>query len=123
MDINNLVTFVAVATLLVISPGPNGFLLAKTVPMSGHKAGFANIWGFISVANTYFTASIRSGIMELLFEADEDDSLGLRKMISWAEDAWAVIGCFWLILYTIVVFIILGMLVGGAFLLRKPPHN
>ncbi len=87
------------------------------------QAGFfANIWGFISVANTYFTASIRSGIMELLYEADEDDSLGLRKIISWAEDAWAVIGFIWLILYPIVVLIILGILLGGAFLLKKYFH-
>ncbi|EGR2860724.1 LysE family translocator, partial [Vibrio parahaemolyticus] len=26
MDLNNILTFIAVATLLVISPGPNGFL-------------------------------------------------------------------------------------------------
>ena len=56
---------------------------------------------------------------ELLFEADEDDSLGLRKMIAWAEDAWMVIGFFWLILYPIVVLIILGVLLGSAFLLKK----
>lgn len=84
-----------------------------------HAGILANVWGFISVANTYITAGIRSGIMELLFEADEDDSLGLRKMIAWAEDAWAIIGFFWLIIYPIVVLIILAVLLGGAFLLKK----
>ena len=87
------------------------------------QAGFlANVWGIISTANTYITAGIRSGIMELLFEADEDDSLGLRKLIAWAEDAWAIIGFFWLIIYPIVVLIILGVLLGGAFLLQKYFH-
>ncbi|MFC3121348.1 hypothetical protein [Agaribacter flavus] len=33
MDINNIITFIAVATLLVISLGSNGFLIAKTVPL------------------------------------------------------------------------------------------
>ncbi len=47
MDIVNLLTFVFVATLLVISPGPNGVLVAKTVPISGRKAGFANVWGLL----------------------------------------------------------------------------
>ena len=47
MDINTVFTFVAVATLLVISPGPNGFLIAKTVPLSGHRAGLANVAGFV----------------------------------------------------------------------------
>ena len=37
VDIPNIVTFIVVATLLVISPGPNGFLIAKTVPISGKK--------------------------------------------------------------------------------------
>jgi Zn finger protein HypA/HybF involved in hydrogenase expression len=79
----------------------------------------SNLWLVISSANTYFCASIRSGILEVLYEADEDDSLGLRKLIAWAEDAWAVIGFFWLIIYPIAVIIIIGVLVGGAFLLKK----
>lgn len=48
MDFNNLFTFIVVATLLVISPGPNGFLIAKTVPLHGKKAGFTNIFGFVA---------------------------------------------------------------------------
>ncbi|MCB1120193.1 MAG: DUF4126 family protein, partial [Verrucomicrobiae bacterium] len=43
----------------------------------------SNVWLFISTANTYICSSIRSGILEVLFEADEDDSLGLRKLIAW----------------------------------------
>lgn len=58
MDINNLITFVLVATLLVISPGPNGFLIAKTVPLSGQKAGFANIAGFVAAFYVHGTLSI-----------------------------------------------------------------
>src|SRR6188768_4590167 len=34
------------AALLIMSPGPNGVLIAKTVPTSGKAAGFANIGGF-----------------------------------------------------------------------------
>ncbi|WP_274426544.1 LysE family translocator [Chelativorans sp. YIM 93263] len=40
--------FALVAVLLVISPGPNGVLIAKTVPTSGKAAGFANIAGFFA---------------------------------------------------------------------------
>ena len=84
------------------------------------QAGFiSNIWGLLSTANTYFFASLRSGLLEMLFEADQDDDLGLRKLISWAEDGWAVIGFFWLILYPLVVLAILGLVLGGAFLLKK----
>lgn len=68
MDINNIITFITVATLLVISPGPNGFLIAKTVPFSGQKAGFANIWGFIAAFYVHGTLSI-FGISVLLVQS------------------------------------------------------
>ena len=45
---SEILTFVFVATLLVMSPGPNGVLIAKTVPTSGRAAGFANVAGFVT---------------------------------------------------------------------------
>ncbi|WP_249691422.1 LysE family translocator [Stappia sp. WLB 29] len=48
MDLSILVSFIVVAGLLVMSPGPNGVLIARTVPTSGRMAGFANIAGFIT---------------------------------------------------------------------------
>lgn len=47
MDWMNALSFMAVASLLVMSPGPNSVLIAKTVPTSGKAAGFANVVGFI----------------------------------------------------------------------------
>ncbi|MEF1173675.1 LysE family translocator [Vibrio sinaloensis] len=70
MDLNNLLTFMAVATLLVISPGPNGFLIAKTVPNSGRKAGFANIWGFVVAFYVQGTLSIL-GISVILSKSSQ----------------------------------------------------
>lgn len=46
MDFSNLLSFAFIASLLVMSPGPNGLLIAKTVPTSGKAAGFANVAGF-----------------------------------------------------------------------------
>lgn len=68
MDINNVITFIAVATLLVISPGPNGFLIAKTVPISGKRAGFANILGFVGAFYVHASLSIL-GISMLLVQS------------------------------------------------------
>lgn len=68
MDLHNIITFIAVATLLVISPGPNGFLIAKTVPMSGQKAGFANVGGFVAAFYVHGTLSI-FGISILLVQS------------------------------------------------------
>ncbi|WP_252106810.1 MULTISPECIES: LysE family translocator [unclassified Halomonas] len=68
MEIMNILTFVLVATLLVVSPGPNGVLIAKTVPLSGRKAGFANVWGFVAAFYVHGTLSI-FGISVLLVQS------------------------------------------------------
>jgi len=68
MDLNAIFAFIAVATLLVISPGPNGFLIAKTVPLSGHRAGLTNIAGFVAVFYVHGTLSI-FGISILLVQS------------------------------------------------------
>ncbi|MEP3245282.1 MAG: LysE family translocator [Sneathiella sp.] len=47
MDWLTLSSFSLVTALLVMSPGPNGLLITKTVPTSGRSAGFANIGGFM----------------------------------------------------------------------------
>lgn len=48
MDLSDILAFAVVAGLLVMSPGPNGVLIAKTVPTSGRAAGFANVAGFVT---------------------------------------------------------------------------
>lgn len=48
MSWTDIMTFSLVASLLVMSPGPNGILIAKTVPTSGRGAGFANVAGFVT---------------------------------------------------------------------------
>ena len=68
MDITNIMAFAAVAILLVISPGPNGLLIAKTVPLLGKKAGFANVWGFVAAFYLHGTLSV-FGISILLLQS------------------------------------------------------
>ena len=47
-ELSNILSFAVVAALLVMSPGPNGVLIAKTVSLSGRRAGVANVTGFVS---------------------------------------------------------------------------
>jgi len=42
----------------VISPGPNGVLIAKTVPTSGRVAGLANVAGFVTAFYLHGALSI-----------------------------------------------------------------
>lgn len=58
MDLTQLASFAVAVSLLVMSPGPNGVLIAKTVPTSGRLAGFANIAGFVTAFYVHGTLSI-----------------------------------------------------------------
>ena len=85
MDLNAIFAFIAVATLLVISPGPNGFLIAKTVPLSGHRAGLTNIAGFVAVFYVHGTLSI-FGISILLVQSA--NAFFVFKMLGAAYLIW-----------------------------------
>ena len=58
MDASQILTFTLVAALLVMSPGPNGVLIAKTVPSSGRGAGLANVAGFVAAFYVHGALSI-----------------------------------------------------------------
>ncbi|WP_404426470.1 LysE family translocator [Thalassospira australica] len=68
MDWTQFVSFTLVTALLVMSPGPNGVLIAKTVPTSGRTAGFANIAGFVTAFYLHGTLSIL-GISVILVQS------------------------------------------------------
>lgn len=70
MELAQILTFTFVAALLVMSPGPNGVLIAKTVPLSGRAAGFGNITGFVAAFYLHGTLSIL-GISILLVRSAE----------------------------------------------------
>ncbi|MCE2029389.1 LysE family translocator [Sessilibacter corallicola] len=85
MDIDNILAFIAVATLLVISPGPNGLLITKTVPILGRKAGFANIAGFVAAFYVHGTLSI-FGISLLLVQSAQ--AFFIFKLVGAAYLIW-----------------------------------
>lgn len=58
MEWLHIISFITVASLLVISPGPNGVLIAKTVSISSKQAGFVNILGFMAAFYIHGTLSI-----------------------------------------------------------------
>jgi threonine/homoserine/homoserine lactone efflux protein len=70
MTMLELLAFTVVAALLVVSPGPNGVLIAKTVPTSGKAAGFANIAGFFAAFYVHGALSIL-GISIILVQSAE----------------------------------------------------
>lgn len=65
---SEIATFIFVASLLVMSPGPNGVLIAKTVPTSGQSAGFANVAGFVTAFYLHGALSVL-GISVILVQS------------------------------------------------------
>ncbi|MCL6415704.1 LysE family translocator [Aestuariirhabdus sp. Z084] len=70
MDYLQVISFAIIALLLVISPGPNGLLIAKTVPSAGKQAGFANVAGFLAAFYLHGSLSIL-GISVILTQSAE----------------------------------------------------
>ncbi|MEM7778126.1 MAG: LysE family translocator [Pseudomonadota bacterium] len=85
MDWTHILSFAFVAGLLVMSPGPNGVLIAKTVPTSGRTAGFANVAGFVAAFYLHGALSIL-GISLLLVRSAE--AFFIVKMIGAAYLCW-----------------------------------
>lgn len=63
-------SFAVMAGLLVMSPGPNGVLIAKTVPVSGRLAGFANIAGFMVAFYCHWIFALLGGSLILATSAE-----------------------------------------------------
>ena len=85
MDFATLLSFTFIASLLVMSPGPNGVLIAKTVPTSGKKAGFANVAGFVAAFYVHGALSIL-GISLILVQSAQ--AFFIVKMLGAAYLCW-----------------------------------
>ena len=85
MDPVTLLSFTFIASLLVMSPGPNGVLIAKTVPTSGKAAGFANVAGFVAAFYVHGALSIL-GISLVLVQSAQ--AFFIVKMLGAAYLGW-----------------------------------
>lgn len=92
MEFNTVMAFVAVAALLVISPGPNGFLIARTVPVAGQRAGMANITGFVAAFYVHGTLSI-FGLSLILVQSAH--AFLVLKLVGAAYLIWIGVKALW----------------------------
>jgi threonine/homoserine/homoserine lactone efflux protein len=70
MTFSELLAFVMFAALLVMSPGPNGLLIARSVALSGKPRAMVNIAGFISSFYLHGLISIL-GLSAIIMKSSE----------------------------------------------------
>ena len=92
MDISQIISFTLVAALLVISPGPNGVLIARSVSLRGKSAGFFNIAGFVMAFYIHGSFSIL-GISLLLVQSSH--AFFIFKMLGAIYLIWLGLNAFW----------------------------
>ncbi len=87
--------------------------------ITSHAGFFDMIPAVISGGLTFFLTITRNGVVGIIGEADEDDSLGMRKFISWCEEIWATFGVWVLLAIPAAVLLLNGIVFGVLFLIRK----
>jgi predicted RNA-binding Zn-ribbon protein involved in translation (DUF1610 family) len=78
-----------------------------------------NGWAAVVAGATFLLTSLRNGVVFLLAEADPEDVLGLRRLISWFEDTWGAVGLLFLVLYPLVMLLVVAALAAGLYGMRR----
>ena len=80
---------------------------------------FYQCWGIFCAGMVLLLAKIRAGLFDILFEIDDEDSLGINSIFSFLEDLWVIIGIVLVVVVPIVVFILVGIVFGVVYLIEK----
>ena len=80
------------------------------------------LFGLMAAGTVFFLTSARQSLYELLTEIDADDSLGIQKLCSWAEDAWVVFGAVMLIMFPLLMILLTAVVFGLLYLWQKAAH-
>ncbi len=79
----------------------------------------AVLWALMVGSSTWFLARLRRGIYHFLMEVDEDDDLGLQKLLSWMEDAFGFLGALFVVLLPAVALAVTGLTLLSLYLIQK----
>lgn len=112
-------TGMSILTVLGVMQTTDRNFLEKTLLPAQEAGFFQNTLALLTGGLVYYLSLFRAVIREHLFEGDEDDDLGIRSLLSWFEDIWAIFGVWILLLYPIVMTFLVAISLGVVTLLRK----
>lgn len=79
----------------------------------------AVVWAAVTSVGTWLLAGVRQAVMDMLTDFDEDDSLGLIKMLSFAEGGWTITLMLTLIFLPLIALALTGVALLGLFLVKR----
>lgn len=112
----------AVVFCLALAPAADP-ALGTSLPV--FQSGFAGpvswtaLWALVIGAGTWFLARLRNGIYLFLAEVDEDDDLGLQKLLSWVEDGIGFLGILFVVVLPAVAVAVTGLTLLALYLIQK----
>ncbi|MBP1468641.1 zinc ribbon domain-containing protein [Candidatus Chloroploca sp. M-50] len=77
------------------------------------------VWAGITSVGTWLIASLRQTVMDTLIDFDEDDSLGLLRLLSFAEGGWTITMALVVIFLPLIALAITALTLLGLFLIRR----
>jgi Zn finger protein HypA/HybF involved in hydrogenase expression len=114
-------TGMSVVTFFGVISVADAEIIKQVAPaMAPGQAGFGDyLFTAVVAAGVYVVSASRQRVLGVLVEADEDDDLGIQKLISWAEDIWVVAGLVMFVLFPVLMLILIGIVAGLLMLSRK----
>jgi Double zinc ribbon len=92
-----------------------GVLNASEQAAVGQVIKQAGMFDFLPVvvvaAGTFLATQARSSLIAPLVDADEDDDLGLQKLLRWAGDLWGALGSVALVVLPLLTIVVFGLAV------------
>lgn len=77
------------------------------------------LWASMVGAATWFLARLRKGVYSFLMEVDEEDDLGLQKLLSWMEDGIGFVGILFVVFLPTLALAVTGLTLLSLYLLQK----
>lgn len=93
--------------------------LGTTLPVLQSGFSWTALWAVGIGAGTWFLARLRNGIYLFLAEVDDEDDLGLQKLLSWVEDGMGFLGVLFVVILPTVALAVTGLTLLALYLIQK----
>jgi hypothetical protein len=110
-----------VLCLVLAASTDAGVEMAAQVRQAGFpdSLSFTHFWALLVGAATWFLARLRKAIFLFLVEVDEDDDLGLQKLLSWVEDGLGFLGVLFVVILPVLALVVAGLTLLTLYLVQK----